>query len=51
VQYAFVAEFGVMVGRAYGAFLQNLLMSVRRTDWTGLIVIPANGVRSQGFQP
>jgi hypothetical protein len=28
VQYAFVAEFGVMVGRAYAAFLQNLLMSI-----------------------
>jgi hypothetical protein len=28
VQYAFVMEFGVMVGRAYAAFPQNLLMSV-----------------------
>lgn len=28
VQYGFVAEFGLMVGRAYAAFLQNLLMSI-----------------------
>jgi hypothetical protein len=28
VEYAFVAEFGLAAGRAYAAFLQNLLMSV-----------------------
>ena len=32
VQYAFVMEFGIYRGRAYAAFLQNLLMSVLFID-------------------
>ena len=28
LQYAFIGEFGLLVGRAYAAFLQNLLMSI-----------------------
>jgi hypothetical protein len=32
LQYAFVAEFGIYPGRAYAAFLQNLLMSILFID-------------------